>query len=81
MDSAKVIAYGNYHDKLVDVTTPDGQHLPIILIPTYPSNGSEYNTYSIIKVNDEFSFCALTVPDYALLVPKYSLSLGSEMTA
>ena len=52
-------------------------------MPTYPSSGSEYGlgAVSADTPNDDFGTAYGIAADYAILVPKYSLSLGAEMTA
>ena len=52
-------------------------------MPTYPSSGSEYGlgAVSVDTREDDFGTAYGIAADYAVLVPKYSLSLGQEMTA
>lgn len=59
------------------------EKLPLILIPTYPSSGSEYGlgAVSVDSGTDDFGTAYGIAADHAVLVPKYSLSLGQEMTA
>ncbi|MEY8335866.1 iron-containing alcohol dehydrogenase [Lachnospiraceae bacterium 47-T17] len=59
------------------------EKLPLILMPTYPSSGSEYGlgAVSVDTQADDFGTAYGIAADYAVLVPKYSLSLGQEMTA
>ncbi|WP_291447883.1 iron-containing alcohol dehydrogenase [Desulfovibrio sp.] len=89
MDAAKLIAFGTRHtedlwDYVKGKKNPYGlEMLPLILIPTYPSSGSEYGLGAVAadaRTND-FGIAYGIAADIALLVPKYSLSLGAEMTA
>lgn len=89
MDAAKLIAFGAYHaedlwDYVKGKRNPYGlEKLPLILIPTYPSSGSEYGLGAVstdARTND-FGTAYGIAADVALLIPKYSLSLGPEMTA
>lgn len=89
MDCAKLIAFGAYHSD--DFWTyVKGEHspyglekLPLILMPTYPSSGSEYGLGAVSADAHTGEFgTAFGIPaDTAILVPKYSISLGPEMTA
>ena len=88
MDCAKLIAFGSCHKEdwwsYVKEKNPyDLDKLPLILIPTYPSSGSEYGlgAVAIDSKNDDFGTAFGIPADYAILVPKYSLSLGKELTA
>lgn len=89
MDCSKLTAFGFYHkedlwDYVKGRKDPSGlPKLPLILIPTYPSSGSEYGlgAVSIDSENNDFGTAYGIPADYAFLVPKYSLSLGPEMTA
>lgn len=89
MDCAKLIAFGVYHtedlwDFVKGRKNPYGlEKLPLALMPTYPSSGSEYGlgAVSADTPNDDFGTAYGIAADYAILVPKYSLSLGAEMTA
>lgn len=89
MDCAKLIAFGAYHaDDLWEYVkskkNPYGlEKLPLILMPTYPSSGSEYGLGAVsadARTND-FGTAYGIAADTAILVPKYSLSLSPEMTA
>lgn len=89
MDCAKLIAFGAYHtDDLWDYVkgkkNPYGlKRLPLILMPTYPSSSSEYGLGAVstdVRTND-FGTAYGIAADTAVLVPKYSMSLGKEMTA
>lgn len=87
MDSAKLIALGYYHESdlwdFVKGKSPYGEkHLPLILIPTYPSSGSE-NGLGAVAVDSrtgDFGTAYGIAADYAILCPKFSLTLGPEMT-
>lgn len=89
MDCSKLTAFGFFHkedlwDYVKGKKDPYGlKKLPLILIPTYPSSGSEYGlgAVSIDSEHDDFGTAYGIPADYAFLVPKYSLSLGPEMTA
>lgn len=89
MDCAKLIAFGAYHaDDLWAYVkaekNPYGlKKLPLILMPTYPSSGSEYGlgAVSADSRTGDFGTAYGIAADTAILVPKYSMSLGTEMTA
>lgn len=89
MDCAKLTAFGACHaDDLWDYVkgkkNPYGlQKLPLILMPTYPSSGSEYGmgAVSADSRTGDFGTAFGITADTAILVPKYSMSLGTEMTA
>lgn len=89
MDCAKLIAFGTYHtedlwDYIKGRKNPYGlEKLPLILMPTYPSSGSEYGLGAVssdARTND-FGTAYGIPADTAILVPKYSMSLDKEMTA
>lgn len=89
MDCAKLIAFGTYHtDDLWAYVkaekNPYGlKKLPLLLMPTYPSSGSEYGMGAVAadsRTGDFGTACGITA-DTAILVPKYSMTLGTEMTA
>lgn len=89
MDCAKLIAFGTYHtedlwDYVKAEKNPYGlDKLPLILMPTYPSSGSEYGLGAVsadARTNDMGTAYGIAA-DTAILVPKYSLSLSPEMTA
>ena len=88
MDCAKLIAFGAKHEAdwwdYVKGKDPYGlQKLPLILMPTYPSSGSEYGlgAASVATPTDDFGTAFGIAADHALLVPKYALSLGKELSA
>ncbi len=91
MDCAKLIAFGSYHsediwDYIKGKKNPYGLlKLPLILIPTYPSSGSEYGLGAVAVCADfrtgDFGTAYGIAGDVAVLVPKYSMSLDKEMTA
>lgn len=89
MDCAKLIAFGAYHtedlwDFVKGKKNPYGlKKLPLLLMPTYPSSGSEYGlgAVSVDSKMGDFGTAYGIAADCAVLVPKYSLSLGQEMTA
>lgn len=89
MDCSKLIAFCAYHEaELWDYIKmrrdPYGlEKLPLILMPTYPSSGSEYGlgAVSADARTGDFGTAYGIAADIALLVPKYSLSLNAEMTA
>lgn len=55
----------------------------LILIPTYPSSGSEYGLGAVAADSrcKEFGTAYGIAADLAILVPKYSMSLNRTMTA
>lgn len=88
MDSAKLIAFGYYHEAdlweyLKGKASYGLERLPLVLIPTYPSSGSEngLGAVSVDSRNGDFGTAYGIPADYAILCPKYSLSLDREMTA
>lgn len=89
MDSAKLIAIGvDHQDDLWDYVKgrkdPYGvDKLPLALMPTYPSSGSEYGlgAVSADARTGDFGTAYGIAADWAILVPRYSLSLSAEMTA
>lgn len=89
MDCAKLIAFGARHtEDLWDYVKGRKdpyqlEKLPLVLMPTYPSSGSEYGLGAVaadLRTND-FGTAYGIPADYAILVPKYSMSLDQEMTA
>ena len=89
MDCAKLIAFGSCHtedlwDYVKGRKNPYGQErLPLILMPTYPSSGSEYGlgAVSADSRTDDFGTAYGIAADVAILVPRYALTLSREMTA
>lgn len=88
MDAAKLISFGHFHDNLWDYVkekkSPSGlNHLPLILIPTYPSSGSEFGTgaTAVDSRTNDYGVAIGISADYAILVPKYTVSLNPELTA
>lgn len=89
MDCSKLIAFGTFHetdlwDYVKGKKNPYGlEKLPLILIPTYPSSGSEYDlgAVSADAGTGDFGTAYGIGAETAILVPKYSLSLSEEMTA
>lgn len=89
MDCAKLTAFGYYHtDDLWDYVkgkkNPYGlDKLPLVLMPTYPSSGSENGLGAVAadSGNDDFGTAYGIPADYAILTPKYSMALNAEMTA
>lgn len=88
MDSAKLMAFGCYHETdlwdYLKGKSPYGlQRMSLALIPTYPSSGSE-NGLGAVAVDSrsgDFGTAYGIAADYAILCPKYSLTLNKEMTA
>ena len=87
MDSAKLMAFGFYHesdlwDYVKGKTSYGLERLPLVLIPTYPSSGSENGLGAVAVDSRTGDFgTAYGIPaDYAVLCPKYSLTLNKEMT-
>ena len=88
MDCAKLIAFGTYHtDELWAYVkgekNPYGlKKKPLLLMPTYPSSGSEYGlgAVSADSRTGDFGTAYGIAADTAILVLKYSMSLGTEMT-
>lgn len=88
MDSAKLMAFGFYHEsdlwEYVKGKDPYGlERLPLVLIPTYPSSGSEngLGAVSVDSRNGDFGTAYGIPADHAILCPRYSLTLDREMTA
>lgn len=89
MDCAKLIAFGTYHtdDLWAYVKTEKSPYglkkLPLLLMPTYPSSGSEYGMGAVAADSrtGDFGTAYGITADTAILVPKYSMTLGTEMTA
>lgn len=88
MDSAKLISFGYYHEAdlweyLKGKASYGLERLPLTLIPTYPSSGSEngLGAVSVDSRNGDFGTIYGIPADNAILCPKYSLSLDCKMTA
>lgn len=88
MDSAKLMAFGFYHESdlwnyLKGKPSYGLKRLPLALIPTYPSSGSEngLGAVSVDSKTNDFGTAYGIPADYAILCPKYSLTLNKEMTA
>lgn len=88
MDCAKLIALGSCHEDFWEYVkgrkNPYGlKKLPLVLMPTYPSSGSEYGLGAVAADagTNDFGTAYGIAADYAILAPKYSLSLSREMTA
>lgn len=88
MDSAKLMVFGYYHEtdlwEYLKGKQPYGlKRLPLVLIPTYPSSGSEngLGAVSVDSRTGDFGTAYGIAADYAILCPKYSLTLDKEMTA
>lgn len=88
MDCSKLISFGYYHeDDLWDYVKGKLSYglkkLPTIDIPTYPSSGSEngLGAVSIDSRTGDFGTAYGIPAEHAVLCPKYSLTLGKEMTA
>lgn len=89
MDCAKLIAFGVYHTEdlweyVKAKKNPYGlEKMPLILMPTYPSSGSEYGlgAVSADSRTGDFGTAYGIAADVAILEPKYSMSLDAEMTA
>lgn len=87
MDSAKLMAFGFFHEAdlwdYVKGKNPYGlERLPLALIPTYPSSGSEngLGAVSVDSRTGDFGTAYGIAADYAILCPKYSLTLDQKMT-
>lgn len=89
MDCAKLTAFGYYHtgdlwDYVKGKKNPYGlEKLALVLMPTYPSSGSENGLGAVAadSENDDFGTAYGIPADYAILTPKYSMTLNEEMTA
>lgn len=51
------------------------------MIPTYPSSGSENNSWAVATEKGSIKFIFGIPAEYSFLVPKYSLSLNQELTS
>lgn len=88
MDSAKLIAFGVCHENdlwdYLKGKQPYGlDRLRLALIPTYPSSGSEngLGAVAVDSRNGDYGTAYGIAADYAILCPKFSLTLDREMTA
>lgn len=86
MDTGKAIAFGAVHDNLEDYIegreTSDNRHLFNIVIPTYPSTGSEANgVCDIMEYKGGGAELFGAWPDYCLMVPSATRSLDKKNTA
>ena len=86
MDTGKAIAFGAVHDHLEDFiegrAQPDDRHLLNIILPTYPSTGSEANgVCDIMEYNGYGVELFGAWPDYCLMDPSTTLSLDRCSTA
>ena len=86
MDTGKAIAFGVVHDNLADYmegkAQSDNRHLLNIIIPTYPSTGSEANgVCDIMEYNGYGVELFGAWPDYCLMDPSTTLSLDRRSTA
>ena len=89
MDCAKLIAFGVLHtEDLWNYVRGKKdpyklEKLPLVLMPTYPSSGSEYGLGAVAadSCTDDFGTAYGIAADYAILVLGYSMSLAQEMTA
>lgn len=86
MDTGKAIAFGAVHDDLADYIegrkVSDNRHLFNIIIPTYPSTGSEANGVCDIMEYDGAGVELFgAYPDYCLMNPAATRSLDKKSTA
>lgn len=88
MDSAKLMAFGICHEAdlwdYLKGKNPYGlKRLALALIPTYPSSGSEngLGAVSVDSRTGDFGTAYGIPADYAILCPRYSLTLDKKMTA
>lgn len=86
MDATKIISFGHCNSNFYDLIKSEQSitemaHLPFILIPTYPSSGSENIGSAAITELGNFHFAYGISSDYSFLVPKYSLTLNRELTS
>lgn len=85
MDTGKAIAFGAVHDHLEDYiegrVQSDGRHLLNIVIPTYPSTGSEANgVCDIMEYKGYGTELFGAWPDHCLMDPSVTLSLNKRST-
>lgn len=86
MDTGKAIAFGAVHDHLEDYiegkAQSDGRHLLNIIIPTYPSTGSEADSVCDIMEYKGYGVELFGAwPDHCLMDPGTTLSLDRKSTA
>lgn len=86
MDTGKAIAFGAVHDHLEDYiegrAQSDGNHLFNIVIPTYPSTGSEANGVCDLMEYKGYGVELFGAwPDHCLMDPVVTLSLDRRSTA
>lgn len=86
MDTGKAIAFGAVHENLEDYmegrAVSDGTHLFNIIIPTYPSTGSEANgVCDIMGYKGVGTELFGAWPDVCLMNPAATLSLDRKNTA
>lgn len=86
MDTGKAIAFGAVHENLEDYIEgrkeADGRHLLNIVIPTYPSTGSEANGIcDIMEYKGYGTELFGAWPDYCLMNPSVTMSLDLKNTA
>lgn len=86
MDTGKAIAFGAVHENLEDHiegrAKADGRHLLNVVIPTYPSTGSEANgVCDIMEYKGGGAELFGAWPDYCLMDPSVTLSLDKQSTA
>lgn len=86
MDTGKAIAFGAVHDNLEDYIEgrkqSDNRHLFNIIIPTYPSTGSEANGVCDIMEYKGYGVELFGAwPDYCLMNPSTTMSLDQKSTA
>lgn len=86
MDTGKAIAFGAVHDHLEDYiegrAQSDGKHLFNIIIPTYPSTGSEANGVCDLMEYKGYGVELFGAwPDHCLMDPAVTLSLDQRSTA
>lgn len=85
MDTGKAIAFGMVHDNLEDYIEgrkiSDNRHLLNIIIPTYPSTGSEANGIcDIMEYKGYGTELFGAWPDYCLMNPTATMSLDLKNT-
>ena len=86
MDTGKAIAFGAVHENLEDYIEgklqSNGRHLFNIIVPTYPSTGSEANgVCDIMEYKGYGTELFGAWPDYCLMDPAATFSLDQRSTA